>query len=224
MINQELLLNIRRLCKEHDVNIAYLEKQLGIGAGTISRWNKANPSLDKIVGIAKYFHVSVDDLIGYSVGREEDSEAISDSTQGIINYLLYLTRNNSEKSFWHLYSDLSNEVQLNLSGLVCSRSENDQLLYAVSEDGFFLLQVTYLLNDKYDFETSLRLYLLPDESSVPVLECDQKRYLQELFIAARRSIEKEIEEKENFEKVENQRERLLRKYNELKQENEEMDE
>lgn len=212
------MLNIKRLCKENNVNVASLEKQLNIGAGTISRWNKANPSLDKVVAIAKYFHISVDGLIGYSVELEENLQTISDSTQGIINYLLYLTQNNPAGSFWHLYSDSDGEIELNLSGLVRNGSGNDQLLYAVSEDGFFLLQVTYVLNDNYDFETNIQLYLLPDESSVPVLECNQKRCLQNLYIAARKGIEEENREKENFVKVENQRESLLKKYNELNQE------
>ena len=72
MNNEVLLSNIRDLCKKSNITVAGLEKKMGMGAGTISRWNKANPSFDKIVAIAKFFKVSIDFLSGYTV--ETDSE------------------------------------------------------------------------------------------------------------------------------------------------------
>ncbi len=48
MTNEVLLTNIRELCRTHNVTVNSLEKKLGLGTGTISRWNKANPSFDKM--------------------------------------------------------------------------------------------------------------------------------------------------------------------------------
>ncbi len=64
--NKVLIENIRRLCDKNDIKITNLEKELGFGAGIISRWgNDADPSLSKILQVAKHFKVSVDDIIGY---------------------------------------------------------------------------------------------------------------------------------------------------------------
>lgn len=64
--NKVLIDNIRRLCDEHGIKITNLEKELGFGAGIISRWgNDADPSLSKILQIAEYFKVSIDDIVGY---------------------------------------------------------------------------------------------------------------------------------------------------------------
>lgn len=58
-----ILEKISKLCSEENISIAQLEKKLGLGNGTIGKWNNANPSLKKVSMVAKYFGVSIDDLI-----------------------------------------------------------------------------------------------------------------------------------------------------------------
>ena len=58
-----ILENIRRLCSEKPVSIAKLERETGIGNGTINRWDKVSPSIDNVQKVANYFGVSVDALI-----------------------------------------------------------------------------------------------------------------------------------------------------------------
>lgn len=65
MNNELLVKSIRELCKKNNVPVSQLENDLNFGAGLISRWNKSSPSLDKIVDIADYFHVSIDEVVGY---------------------------------------------------------------------------------------------------------------------------------------------------------------
>lgn len=65
MNNELLVKSIRELCKKNNIAISQLEGELNFGAGLISRWTKSSPSLDKIVDIAKYFHVSLDEVVGY---------------------------------------------------------------------------------------------------------------------------------------------------------------
>jgi transcriptional regulator with XRE-family HTH domain len=55
---------VRELCKKKDTNLNALEKELGFGRSTISKWEKVSPSIDKLTRVANYFHVSVDYLIG----------------------------------------------------------------------------------------------------------------------------------------------------------------
>ena len=76
---------------------------MGMGAGTISRWNKASPSLDKIVSIAGYFKISIDQLAGYAV--DEDIKAkLDEKNLKIIDYLRQKTiRNEDDNNFWKDY-------------------------------------------------------------------------------------------------------------------------
>ena len=58
-----LLRNIRRLCGERSVSIAKLERETGIGNGTVARWDISSPSIDKVQRVAEYFGVTVDELL-----------------------------------------------------------------------------------------------------------------------------------------------------------------
>ena len=55
---------IKNRCSKRGISLPKLEEQLGFGAGTISKWDKSTPSLDKIIKVADFFNVYIDDLIG----------------------------------------------------------------------------------------------------------------------------------------------------------------
>lgn len=64
IVDKSLLLpNIKELCENNNTNIHNLEKALKFSTGVISRWDKADPSLSKVIAVAKYFNVSIDDLL-----------------------------------------------------------------------------------------------------------------------------------------------------------------
>ena len=71
MDNELLVSNIKNLCKTNDMPISQLEKELGFGAGLISRWTKADPSIGKIIDIADFFYVSLDSLAGRKLHKQE---------------------------------------------------------------------------------------------------------------------------------------------------------
>lgn len=58
-----LLTNIRHLCSKKPVSIAKLERETGIGNGTISRWDTSSPSIENVQKVAEYFGVTVDELL-----------------------------------------------------------------------------------------------------------------------------------------------------------------
>jgi transcriptional regulator with XRE-family HTH domain len=58
-----LLANITNLCKKNNVSIARLERETGIGNGTISRWGTSSPTLANVKAVADFFGVTVDDLM-----------------------------------------------------------------------------------------------------------------------------------------------------------------
>lgn len=65
MDNEKMIESIRALCKSKDITPTKLEEELGFSQGLISRWKDKNPNIDKIVDIADYFHVSLDEVVGY---------------------------------------------------------------------------------------------------------------------------------------------------------------
>lgn len=51
---------IKELAEKNGISIAALEKKLGIGNGTIRKWNEVSPTLENISKVARYFEVSVE--------------------------------------------------------------------------------------------------------------------------------------------------------------------
>lgn len=63
---------ISTLCKENKISIARLEKELGIGNGTIGRWEKSSPTVENLKKVADYFGVTVNDLISQTSSPESE--------------------------------------------------------------------------------------------------------------------------------------------------------
>lgn len=213
--NEILLSNIRELCKKNNITVAYLEKVKGMGAGTISKWNKASPTFDNIVSVAQYFKVSIDQLSGYSVNDDEIVRPGEDTLK-VIGYLKNRTISNGDDHvFWKDYKE-SREVDMLISELPCMKLEKgdmSRLYYACDGEAFFLLEVIYSLNDCYDYETQLRLYIVPKANRLlPVLECSSKTALQELYIAVVKQLEIIEIQREAEEEVRIQRDRILKEY------------
>ena len=57
---------IRTLAQEKDLTLAQIERALDFGNGTIARWDKSSPAVEKVDKVAKYFNVSFDYLLGIS--------------------------------------------------------------------------------------------------------------------------------------------------------------
>gem|GEM_PF-3896232 len=76
-----LLVRIKELCIKNSTTLATLEKTLGFGNGTLSRWDMSSPSVNKILKVANYFNVSVDYLIGNEVFQYKEPQRASISTQ-----------------------------------------------------------------------------------------------------------------------------------------------
>lgn len=64
MNNEKLVETIRTLCRDNNITVTKLEESLGFSQGLISRWKDKVPSLDKIIDIADYFNVTLDEVVG----------------------------------------------------------------------------------------------------------------------------------------------------------------
>ena len=54
--------NVVVLCKIHNISISKLEKEVGLGNGTIGKWGKVSPTVESVEKVANYFGVSIDAL------------------------------------------------------------------------------------------------------------------------------------------------------------------
>lgn len=67
-MNRELMVNnIKELCKNRNMTVTGLEDTLGFSQGLIGRWKDKSPTLDRVIDIADYFSVSIDDMVGRTI-------------------------------------------------------------------------------------------------------------------------------------------------------------
>ncbi|MHC1750696.1 MAG: helix-turn-helix domain-containing protein [Cellulosilyticaceae bacterium] len=85
----QLVDNIKFLCTENNLSIPKLEKLLGLSNGSIYNWNKSFPAIDKVIKIADYFEVSLDEI----TGRVPFGESYNDK-----NTISLAARNTSENN------------------------------------------------------------------------------------------------------------------------------
>lgn len=64
---------IKDLADNQKLSMRRLEEILGYGNGTIRRWEKQTPGVDKIQKVANYFNVSID----YLLGRTDNPDGIT---------------------------------------------------------------------------------------------------------------------------------------------------
>lgn len=55
--------NIKKLCAQRNISISQLEKEAGLGNGTISGWKESMPRIDSLQAVAKVLGTSIDKLV-----------------------------------------------------------------------------------------------------------------------------------------------------------------
>lgn len=73
----ELVERIKKLCQERGITLNQLEKAIGL-KGTIARWADHEPSVGKVRLVARYFGMTVSDLIEDQWDRVDCSSAQDD--------------------------------------------------------------------------------------------------------------------------------------------------
>lgn len=66
-VQVDLYEKIKELANQKHISIKQLEEKLKLGNGTIRRWGKTSPSIEKVQQVADFFNVS----IYYLIGKEE---------------------------------------------------------------------------------------------------------------------------------------------------------
>ena len=65
---------VKNLCQERGITIARLEKETGLGNGTVRGWDKYIPSVRTISVVAKYFGVGIETLLTEDSVAEQQSD------------------------------------------------------------------------------------------------------------------------------------------------------
>ena len=58
-----LVEKIQMLCRNKGITLMGLERELGLSTSTVRRWDTMRPSVDKVLKVAQYFHISTDYLL-----------------------------------------------------------------------------------------------------------------------------------------------------------------
>lgn len=80
---------IKELCTKQKTSIKALERELGLGNGTIRRWDDSSPSYEKLQKVADYFGITVAELTGENENKPallEENE-LTPIKQELWNYL-----------------------------------------------------------------------------------------------------------------------------------------
>ena len=62
---------VKRLCSDRGISVASVEKELGMGNGTIGSWNDSSPGFKSITKVAKYFNVPLEYFVDEEVEVKE---------------------------------------------------------------------------------------------------------------------------------------------------------
>ena len=68
--------NIARICREKNISIAKLEREMNMANGTLNRWRVINPSVYAVAEVADHLQVSLDELCGREVKQDILDQAI----------------------------------------------------------------------------------------------------------------------------------------------------
>jgi len=58
-----LVERIQGLCSKNNTTLIGLEREIGLGRGTIRNWDTNSPSIDKVQKVADFFDVSIDEIL-----------------------------------------------------------------------------------------------------------------------------------------------------------------
>lgn len=96
-----LVSRIEVAAREKGLTFKALEREVGIGNGTIKRWEVQSPRLDKLILVADYLHLSLDELVGRrsETATECDGVPLSDMERDLVAMLRLLPESTQKEVF-----------------------------------------------------------------------------------------------------------------------------
>lgn len=180
MNNELLVSSIKALCDKNNISVSKLEKDLKFSAALISRWKDKIPSLDKIIDIADYFHVSLDEV----VGRNQE---IEDYENDIIIPLMQMTTNKEIQ--WEVVSnyDSIKIKEQSYDDIFCLLPVDEIEIYKCNfYDSVIFLVAQYDLEQGVVESLDIQIYIQPDDDSLPVIQDINDNWIQEFWVGVRK--------------------------------------
>lgn len=170
MDNEIVVSSIKRLCKSNNITVGELEKTIGLSQGLVSKWLKTTPSLDKIIDIADYFHVPLDEVIGRN----------QFDTSDMFLKMLY-EKTNKKHQKWYINSDkCCPTVKIPYDETLEGRF-NQISYYTEYNNGYIIIYCVY----EPDFlltPRELELYIQPSYNSDRILQSYSTEELKMLWV------------------------------------------
>lgn len=101
-----LLERVQELLKQKGISIKQAERESGLSNATIRKWDTQNPSLDSIIKLANYLHVSIDYLANgenqHSASRFEvycDGKPLDEAEADLVAMFRLLDETSREYAF-----------------------------------------------------------------------------------------------------------------------------
>lgn len=175
MDNEILVKTIKNTCKNFGITVAQLEKELGYSPSLISRWVKTSPSIDKIVEIADYFNVPIDELIGRTL------KSNNTSSEQFIDTLFNMTVNKDLK--WSDRTKLIPEMEDDENFYLEEEGYDIREIFAASyNNGYFWIYAQYSLEKGNISESYVEIYIQADKNSKIVLQDVDEEKAEDLWI------------------------------------------
>lgn len=114
-MSKVLLENIKCLCKQHQITIPKLEKELELGKGSIYKWNTCSPSIDKVLKVSTYFRVPIDELTGHMA--KEEKRVIKALQRHLVRLMSKLKKLNSTQDRLYVCTEDGERLYIGHSGL-----------------------------------------------------------------------------------------------------------
>ena len=179
MNNEAIVNSIKNLCKDNNITVGQLEKEVGLSQGLVSKWKDKTPSLDKIVDIADYFHVSLDEV----VGRNQNSHNCENN---LINALIAMTTDNEIQ--WSYIDDFKSENinDKSFEEVFNIYDEEVEIYKCKYNNSYIFLVVQYCLNEGLMKDIYIQLYLQPDKNSNPIYQDIDIELAEEFWLEVRK--------------------------------------
>lgn len=167
MDNEKLIESIKNICKNNNITVTKLEEELGMSQGLIGRWAKSDPSLSKIVDIADYFHVFLDEVVGYHnvINDKFIEKLIKQTSDKTVKWNKYVDHNttNQPKQYFDIFYGAQG---------FCSQEEADQYYDTHKEISYFVqINNIYMsLYGMYEYHniinpSDIKLFIQPGEEA-----------------------------------------------------------
>jgi transcriptional regulator with XRE-family HTH domain len=188
MDNELLVKSIREICKVNNITPSQLENELNFGAGLISRWTKSSPSLDKIVDIADYFHISIDKLIGRNYDADDSFLKIVDrqTFKHILKWNILddnINQNISKPIMYGEVTDTENKTHTYYNQSIY----NEYFCYTSYNEGFIIIGAVCAKHE-LNKPQYISLYIQPTEKSEAIRQDYIKEQLESLWIKVLKSL------------------------------------